>query len=180
MVYGIVKQSGGHIAVYSEPEQGTTFRIYFPATSSASKAEPEAAASPHVGDGETVLVIEDEADLRSMIVRALRRREYQVLEARTGEEALQMIQQGSADVQLLITDIVMPGMRGTEAAQQILAVVPDLKVLYMSGYTDNAMFHQKLLASGTLFLQKPFTIAALEDKVRNALKKETRIAVARD
>ena len=179
MVYGIVKQSGGHIAVYSEPGQGTTFRIYFPATSAASKAEPEVASSLHVANGETVLVIEDETDLRSMIVRALRRREYHVFEARTGEEALQMVRQGSADIQLLITDIVMPGMRGTEAAQQILAMVPDLKVLYISGYTDNAMFHQKLLASGAMFLQKPFTIAALEEKVQKALKKKTTAAAAR-
>ncbi|HEY6969664.1 MAG TPA: ATP-binding protein [Candidatus Angelobacter sp.] len=171
MVYGIVKQSDGHIAVYSEPGQGTTFRIYFPATSASRKMEAEAASSPHVAHGETVLVIEDEADLRSMIVRALHRREYHVLEARTGEEALQMIRQGSPDIQLLITDIVMPGMRGTEVAQQISSIVPDLKVLYMSGYTDNAMFHQKLLASGAMFLQKPFTVPVLEERVREALKK---------
>ncbi len=171
-VYGIVKQSGGHIAVYSEPGQGTTFRIYFPATSASKKLEREPVLTPYRAKGETVLVIEDEADLRNMIVRALRRREYHVLEARTGEEALELVQNHEDAVQLLITDIVMPGMRGTEAAQRLADVVPDLKILYMSGYTDSAMFHQKLLETGSIFLQKPFTVSALEEKVQKALQKD--------
>jgi len=171
-VYGIVKQSGGHIAVYSEPGQGTTFRIYFPATSASKKLDREPVLTPYRAKGETVLVIEDEADLRNMIVRALRRREYHVLEARTGEEALELVQNHEDAVQLLITDIVMPGMRGTEAAQRLADVVPDLKILYMSGYTDSAMFHQKLLETGSIFLQKPFTVSALEEKVQKALQKK--------
>jgi PAS domain S-box-containing protein len=178
-VYGIVKQSGGHIAVYSEPGQGSTFRVYFPATSVSRKSEPEPAAATYRAKGETVLVIEDETDLRNMIVSALRRRKYQVLEARTGEEALELVEKNSADVDLLITDIVMPGMRGTEAAQRLASVVPDLKVLYMSGYTDNAMFHQKLLEAGTIFLQKPFSVTALEETVQKTLQKQARNAASR-
>jgi PAS domain S-box-containing protein len=175
-VYGIVKQSGGHIAVYSEPGQGTTFRVYFPATSASKKQEREPAPAPRKTRGETVLVIEDEADLRSMIVRALARRDYHVLEARTGEEALELVEKQKAEVQLLITDIVMPGMRGTEAAQRLASLLPDLKILYMSGYTDNAMFHQKLLEAGTIFLQKPFSVSALEERVQKALDGKSKAA----
>jgi CheY-like chemotaxis protein len=175
-VYGIVRQSGGHITVYSEPGQGTTFRVYFPANSATKKPEREPVAVPHRTGGETVLVIEDEADLRSMIVRALTRRDYNVLEARTGEEALELVEKQKAKVQLLITDIVMPGMRGTEAAQRLASVVPDLKILYMSGYTDNAMFHQKLLEAGTIFLQKPFSVSALEERVQKALENKSKAA----
>jgi two-component system cell cycle sensor histidine kinase/response regulator CckA len=178
-VYGIVKQSGGHIAVYSEPGQGTTFRIYFPATSASKRTQLETVSTPYRAKGETVLVIEDETDLRDMIVRALRRREYQVLEARTGEEALELARNNDDRIHLLITDIVMPGMRGTEVAQQLASVFPDLKILYMSGYTDNAMFHQKLLEAGTLFLQKPFTVGVLEETVQNALRKKAKKAGSR-
>jgi two-component system, cell cycle sensor histidine kinase and response regulator CckA len=135
-----------------------------------------AAAVPYHAHGETILVVEDEEDLRNMIVRALRRRDYKVLEARTGEEALELVETNRAQIQLLITDIVMPGMRGTEAALRLASLLPDLKTLYMSGYTDNAMFHQKLLEAGTLFLQKPFTITALEEKVQKALEKKSAAA----
>jgi CheY-like chemotaxis protein len=111
-----------------------------------------------------------------MIVRALARRDYHVLEARTGEEALELVEKQKAEVQLLITDIVMPGMRGTEAAQRLASLLPDLKILYMSGYTDNAMFHQKLLEAGTIFLQKPFSVSALEERVQKALEGKSKAA----
>jgi two-component system, cell cycle sensor histidine kinase and response regulator CckA len=179
MVYGIVKQSGGHISVYSEPGQGSTFRIYFPATTVAGKAEPEPAPGTYKPKGETILVIEDETDLRNMIVCALRRCKYHVLEARTGEEALGLVEENGYEVHLLVTDIVMPGMRGTEAAQRLSSVIPGLRVLYMSGYTDNAMFHQKLLETGAIFLQKPFTLRALEEKVHEALKNTVTKAASR-
>jgi CheY-like chemotaxis protein len=177
-VYGIVKQSGGHISVYSEPGQGTTFKVYFPATALVNKSQPEHVVLQTSSHGETILVIEDEDDLRNMIVRALRRRDYNVLEARNGEEALEIVPKNNNDVQLLITDMVMPGMRGTEAAQRLINLVPNLKVLYMSGYTDNAMFHQKLLDAGTIFIQKPFTLSALEEKVRQTLELKSKSAVA--
>ncbi len=172
-VYGIVKQSGGHISVYSEPGQGTTFQIYFPATSIPQMQEHQMAWPTHGARGEAILVVEDEADLREMIVQALLRRGYHVLEAGSGEEALAVVQNDKSSVQLLVTDIVMPGMRGTEAAEKISALVPNMKVLYMSGYTDNAMFHQKMLDTGNLFIQKPFTADTLEEKVRTALKTRT-------
>jgi PAS domain S-box-containing protein len=177
-VYGIVKQSGGHISVYSEPDQGTTFQVYFPATSIPQSPEHEMVWPNYKAHGENILVVEDEADLRKMIVQALLRRGYQVLEAASGEEAIRIVQNSGLSVQLLITDIVMAGMTGTEAAQKILALVPNLKVLYMSGYTDNAMFHQKLLDTGSIFIQKPFTADGLEEKVRKALKMQAQSAVS--
>jgi PAS domain S-box-containing protein len=176
-VYGIVKQSGGHISVYSEPDQGTTFQVYFPATSIPQLPEREVALPNYTAHGETILVVEDETDLRKMIVQALQRRGYQVLEAFSGEEAIQIVQNGNTSIRLLITDLVMAGMPGTEAAQKILSLVPNLKIIYMSGYADNAMFHQKLLDAGSIFIQKPFTADALEEKVRTALKMQAESAI---
>jgi PAS domain S-box-containing protein len=168
--YGIVTQSGGHIAVYSEPGQGTTFKVYFPAASVSQAAEKESTAASHVSRGETILVVEDEENVRDMTAQALRRAGYQVLLASSGEEALEMVVAKRCSFQLLITDIVMPGLRGTEVAQKLMAMVPGLRVLYMSGYTDNAMFHQKLLGAGAAFMQKPFTLNMLEEKVAQALE----------
>ena len=167
--YGIVTQSGGHIAVYSEPGQGTTFKVYFPAVSVARESEKESATSSHASGGETILVVEDEENVRDMTAQALRRAGYQVLLAASGEEALELVVTKRWRFQLLITDIVMPGLRGTEIAQKLLAMIPGLRVLYMSGYTDNAMFHQKLLGAGAAFMQKPFTLDVLEEKVAQAL-----------
>jgi PAS domain S-box-containing protein len=168
--YGIVTQSGGHISVYSEPGQGTTFKVYFPAVNAAQNAEKEAASSTHTSGGETILVVEDEENVRDMTAQALRRAGYQVLLAASGEEALEMVVTKRWQFQLLITDIVMPGLRGTEVAQKLMAMIPGLRVLYMSGYTDNAMFHQKLLGAGAAFMQKPFTLNVLEEKVAQALE----------
>ena len=167
--YGIVTQSGGHISVYSEPGQGTTFKVYFPAVNAAQDAEKESSAASHVARGETILVVEDEENVRDMTAQALRRSGYQVLLASSGEEALEMVVTKRWRFQLLITDIVMPGLRGTEVAQKLIAMVPGLRVLYMSGYTDNAMFHQKLLGAGAAFMQKPFTLNVLEEKVAQVL-----------
>ncbi|HEV2991060.1 MAG TPA: ATP-binding protein [Candidatus Angelobacter sp.] len=175
-VYGIVKQSGGHISVYSEPDKGTCFQVYFPATSIPHLPERETALPNFKAQGETILVVEDETDLRKMIVQALERRGYQVLEASSGEEAIQIVHNGNASIRLLITDIVMAGMSGTEAVQKILPLVPNMKIIYMSGYTDNAMFHQKLLDTGSIFIQKPFTADGLEEKVRTALKMQAQSA----
>ena len=172
--YGIVTQSGGHISVYSEPGQGTTFKVYFPAISATRDAEKESIAAGHASRGETILVVEDEENVRDMTAQALRRVGYQVLLASSGEEALEMVVTKRWRFQLLITDIVMPGLRGTEVAQKLVAMVPGLRVLYMSGYTDNAMFHQKLLGLSAAFMQKPFTLNVLEEKVAQVL--EDRVA----
>ncbi len=173
-VYGIVKQSGGHISVYSEPDKGTTFQVYFPATSMPQSQERETAHLNYKAQGETILVVEDETDLRKMIVQALERRGYNVLEASNGDEAVKVVQDGNSSVRILLTDIVMPGMPGPDAVQKILPLAPNLKVIYMSGYTDNAMFHQKLLHTGSVFIQKPFTADNLEEKVRAALKEQAK------
>lgn len=178
--YGIVKQSGGHIAVYSEPGQGTTFKTYFPASSVTRMSERRQFLPNRVACGETVLVVEDETDLRTMIVRALRRLEYNVIEAGSGEEAMQTVDQANIQVDLLITDVVMPGMRGTQVAQKLSETMPQMKVLFMSGYTDNAMFHQKLLNAGVAFIQKPFTLDVLEEKVARTLETKLGFAAGND
>jgi PAS domain S-box-containing protein len=177
--YGIVTQSGGHIAVYSEPGQGTTFKVYFPAVNATQDAEKESTAGSHVARGETILLVEDEENVRDMTAQALRRAGYQVAQASSGEEALEMVVTKRWSFQLLITDIVMPGLRGTEVAEKLMAMVPGLRVLYMSGYTDNAMFHQKLLGPGAAFMQKPFTLNVLEEKVAQVLESQP-LAVAGD
>ena len=175
--YGIVKQSGGHIAVYSEPGQGTTFKVYFPTASSSTRTERESVAASHQPGGETILVVEDEQTVRDMIVQALQRRAYSVVEASSGEEALKLVASGQCNPQLLITDIVMPGIRGSETAQKLSSMIPGLGVVYMSGYTDNAMFHQKVLDAGSSFMQKPFTLEVLEDKVTQALEARPRLTL---
>ncbi len=169
-VYGIVKQSGGHISVYTEPGRGTTFKVYLPAATPGKEKEGNTFSPNRLPRAETIMVVEDENDLRNMIVRALGRRGYTVLQAGSGEEAVDLVRKQGHKIDLLITDVIMPGMRGTEAAQRLLELAPDLRIVYMSGYTDNALFHQNLLESGSVFMQKPFTIDVLEEKVRQALK----------
>jgi PAS domain S-box-containing protein len=176
--YGIVKQSGGHIAVYSEPNRGTTFKVYFPAASISLSTEKAICATERRPSGETVLVVEDDDTVRDMIVQALARRGYKVIEATNGQEALDMVAEQQCRAHLLITDIVMPGIRGTEVAQKLVSMIPGLGVLYMSGYTDNAMFHQKVIDTGACFVQKPFTLDVLDEKVLQAL--EARPHLVRD
>ena len=175
--YGIVKQSGGHIAVYSEPAQGTTFKVYFPTSAASNDVEKAPIAASHAPHGETILVVEDEESVRDMIVQALKRKPYNVMEASSGEQALELVGTGKCSPHLLITDIVMPGMRGTEAAQKLLSMVPGLGVLFMSGYTDNSMFHQKVLEAGSSFIQKPFTLDVLDERVTQVLDSRSQLAV---
>ncbi len=170
MVYGIIKQSGGYIWVYSEPRQGATFKIYLPrieqATGEAAAAKP--ASSPSKGN-ETVLLVEDEPALRALARTVLESKGYRVLEARNGEDALLVAEQHRGQVDLLLTDVVMPGMSGRELAEQLHQKNRSLKILYMSGYTDDAIVHHGVLGSDMAFLQKPFTPEGMARRVREVL-----------
>ncbi|MFO0750532.1 MAG: GAF domain-containing protein [Myxococcota bacterium] len=168
-VFGIVKQSGGHIWVYSELGQGTTFKIYFPRSDAGVSAEVAAAPPTTLSGGETLLVVEDDEQLRAIARNVLRRHGYDVLEARNGHEGLAEATRFPGPIHLLVTDVVMPQMGGRELARRLEATRPGLKVLYMSGYTDDAIVHHGVLEPGVTLLQKPFTPPALLRRVREVL-----------
>jgi two-component system cell cycle sensor histidine kinase/response regulator CckA len=171
-VYGIVKQSGGNIWVYSEPDHGTTFKIYLPRVYEAPEELKEEGVRErtHRG-GETILLVEDEAEVRKLAARILERQGYTVLEARDGEEALLLCEHKKEPIHLVLTDVVMPQMGGPQLVEQLKHVRQDFKVLYMSGYTDNSITHQGVLERGMNYIQKPFTIDGLTRKVREVLDK---------
>ncbi len=170
-VHGIVTQSGGKIWVYSEPGHGTTFKIYFPKIEGELdnlNGKNETDSFP-VGS-ETVLLVEDEPSVRDLANRLLKQQGYKVLEAANGEEALRLVQENTGEkIHLLLTDVVLPQMGGKELADQLKISRPDIKVLYTSGYTDYAIVHHGVLDSGTHFLQKPFSLKTLSQKVREVL-----------
>ncbi|HEV3308549.1 MAG TPA: ATP-binding protein [Candidatus Sulfotelmatobacter sp.] len=171
-VYGIIKQSGGYVWVFSEPGKGTTFKIYLPRV--AERAEPaqvvasDEAAITEPGT-ETVLLAEDEANLRYLARQFLEKQGYTVLEAADGARALQIALAHQGSIHLLLTDVIMPGMNGRELAQRISEIRPKTKVLYMSGYTENVIGHNGTLDAGVRLLQKPFTLRELRNKVREVL-----------
>jgi CheY-like chemotaxis protein len=169
-VYGIVKQSGGSIWLYSEPELGTTFKIYLPAVMEEQKKATVERPVPGVPGGtESVLVVEDDDSLRRLACKVLSRNGYTVLEAALVEAAVQLTDTMSDPVDLLITDVVMPGMNGVELADRIAERFPDIRVLFISGYTDHAVLEHGILDSGRPFLQKPFALNDLLGKVRETL-----------
>jgi len=170
MVYGIVKQSGGYIWVYSEPDRGTTFKIYLPRVDQPVEAKNGEDRPKSVQRGnETILLVEDEPQLRQLSSSVLAHCGYKVLTASGPEEGLAICKENHRDIRLLVTDVVMPKMNGRQLAEQILQVSPNVKVLYISGYTSNAIVHYGVLDPGLWFLPKPFTLSALIAKVREVL-----------
>jgi two-component system cell cycle sensor histidine kinase/response regulator CckA len=170
-VYGIVRQSGGHIWVYSEPDHGTVFKIYLPrvdAEADASAARPAQPASTNRGT-ETVLVVEDDPAVRRLVQIVLEGRGYRVIAAANAAEGLAQVTERGEPIHLLITDIVMPGMNGVELARRATELVPGLKVLFASGYTENTIVHHGMLDPGVPFLQKPFAPSQLAERVRAEL-----------
>src|SRR5271157_3330592 len=169
-VYGMVKQCGGDIWVYSEPGKGTTFKLYFPRVadpldrSVAGESDP-----PQALGGETILVVEDEQAVRELTVRMLRRIGYQVLTAANGAEAVEVCKAHAGHIALLLTDVVMPGMSGAQLADTLTAARPEMQVLYLSGYTENTVVHHGVLDPGVDFLPKPFSREALATKIREIL-----------
>ncbi|HZQ21320.1 MAG TPA: PAS domain S-box protein [Terriglobales bacterium] len=172
-VYGIVKQSGGYIFVESEPCRGTTFRIYLPRVEDAADAAVGAKTAPEsIGGSETILLVEDEESVRQLVRETLQSKGYNVMEAENGERALRIAEAHKAPIDAVITDVVMPGMSGRDLAQRLLTTRPDIKILYLSGYTEDAIIHQDVLEPGTAFLQKPFTLQTLTKKVREVLREQ--------
>jgi PAS domain S-box-containing protein len=174
-VYGIVKQSGGFIFVDSQPQRGTAFRTYFPRVDGREEA---AAAQDSLGlprpdhGQETILLVEDETHLRRLARQYLETQGYKILEAEDGAAALQIVDGYQGTIDLLLTDVIMPGMNGRVLATNIAKLVPDIRVLYMSGYTENAIGHDGTLDAGVNLLQKPFSLPALKDRVREVLDSE--------
>ena len=172
MVYGVVQQSGGEIRVESAPGQGTTFRIFLPeaeAQAAEEAAAPAAAATP-VGGTETILVVEDEAPVRELVRRQLARLGYRVLVADNGEEALRVAEAHPGPVELLLTDVVMPGMGGTKVVARLASSRPAMRVIYMSGYAGTGAVQEEVMQRGHLFIAKPFTPDQLARRVREALE----------
>jgi two-component system cell cycle sensor histidine kinase/response regulator CckA len=168
-VYGIVKQSSGYVMVQSEEGRGTSFHIYLPRVEGI--AEKHAAPVPHaaLGGTETVLLVEDEESVRQLVRETLAAKGYRVLEAQNGEAGVAVAAQHEGKINLVITDVIMPGMGGRELVKQLALTRPETKVLYLSGYTEDAIGSEGTIESGAAFLQKPFTLQTLSRKVREVL-----------
>lgn len=168
--YGIIKQSGGDIQAYSEPGHGTCFKIYLPRIDETAPEQTKMhAKSVPTRGSETILVVEDEASVREFVVSALKRSGYQVISAPDGPTALNRFAESDETIDLILTDVVMPHMNGKALVQRIKEISPEIKILYMSGYTDDAIVSQGVLEPGTPFLSKPFSLEALTTKIKSVL-----------
>jgi CheY-like chemotaxis protein len=192
-VYGFVRQSGGHVKIYSEPGQGTTVKVYLPRLHAAAAAAADAAADGGAepaadgwaedrpvplpnGAGETVLVVEDDESVRRFTAEALRELGYRVLEAHGAPAALRLLDAHGAEVDLLFTDVVMPEMNGRRLADEALRRRPELKVLFTTGYSRNAIIHNGVLDPGVQLIGKPFTVEELAAKLRTVLEQREEAA----
>ena len=169
-VYGIVKKNGGYIWVYSEPDKGTTFKIYFPCIDKSVQAEKSVKISAKSLHGsEIILIVEDNSIVRKFCRYSLTEYGYKILEAENGEEALAICKEQKVPIHLIITDVIMPRMGGRELEKNISCIYPEIKVLFVSGYTDNAIMHHGVFEEGVAFLEKPFSSVSLLRKVREVL-----------
>jgi CheY-like chemotaxis protein len=170
VLHGIVKEAGGHVEVYSELGIGTTFKIYLPRVDQPARSSKSAHDSPQAPRGtETILLVEDETGVRALTRHILARCGYTVLEAAGGDEALRIAREHSRPIELLVTDVVMPGLGGRKLAEQVLRRHSEAKVLYLSGYTEDAVVRSGILHEQVQFLQKPFSLLGLARKVREVL-----------
>jgi CheY-like chemotaxis protein len=169
-VYGIIKQSGGNIWIYSEPGIGTTFKVYLPRTNEAP-AESSDAREPgrHPTGTETILVVEDEDGVRGLIRGVLQMAGYTVIDTSDVDEAIAICADTNRVIHLLLTDVVMPKMGGKQLAERVTRTRPDIKVVFMSGYTDNAIVHHGVLDAGTAFIEKPISPHLLLERLRHYL-----------
>jgi PAS domain S-box-containing protein len=170
-VYGIVKQSEGNIWVYSEPGRGTTFKIYLPRVEEPLEELREEVVKEVARGNETILVVEDEEAVRKLAVRVLKKQGYKILAASDGTKAFMLCEEFKEPIHLILTDVVMPGMSGSKLVERLKKIHPEMKALYMSGYTDNAIVHHGVLEQGIHFIQKPFNVDGLARKVREVLDK---------
>lgn len=169
-VYGIVKQSNGYINVYSEEDVGTTFKVYLPRVNeNIAPSKRQGSGEVKLTGDEVILLVEDEASVRSLSREILEGFGYTVLETSNGQEALQICQSHAGPIHLMVTDVVMPKMSGRKLAEAIQKIRPEIKILFVSGYTEDAIIHHDVLRSGTPFLQKPFVPTTLAEKVREVL-----------
>jgi two-component system, cell cycle sensor histidine kinase and response regulator CckA len=170
-IYGAVKQSGGSIEVYSEPGKGTAFKIYLPVVEeSPQPADNEKFPSSAMPKGtETILFVEDEDIVRELTIKVLKLLNYNILHASNGDEALQIARNYGSAIDLLITDVVMPGMNGRQLAEKLLLIRPKIKILFTSGYTENAIAHHGIIEKDLNFIGKPYSSHDLAHKIRQLL-----------